>query len=96
MIPENIDQISQNILKIIKTLCYINPKYVINVFNLIIEEANESDEKVERFVIDYFKKQYIDKYNIKDWNYFKIYEHRTNNACESYHHSLYSKFNSKP
>ena len=33
---------------------------------------------------------------MKDWNYYKIYDHRTNNACESYHHSLNSKFNSKP
>ena len=48
------------------------------------------------FVKDYFHKQYLDKYNVKDWNYYKIYDHRTNNACESYHHSLNSKFNSKP
>ena len=29
-------------------------------------------------------------------NYFKIFEHQTNNACESYHHILNAKFNSKP
>ena len=39
---------------------------------------------------------YLKKYNIKDWNYFKIFDHRTNNACESYHHILNSKFNKKP
>ena len=33
---------------------------------------------------------------ILEINYFKIYEHRTNNACESCHHILNSKFNSKP
>ena len=48
------------------------------------------------FLKDYFQKQYLDKYNVKDWNYYKIYDHRTNNACESYHHALNSKFNYKP
>ena len=62
----------------------------------MVDDANESDEKDERFVKDYFHRQYLDKYNIKDWKYYKIYDHRTNNACESYHHSLNSKFNSKP
>ena len=93
---ENQNQISLNILKRIKTLCFIDPEYVIKVFDLIVEDANESDEKDEKFVKDYFQKQYLDKYNVKDWNYYKIYDHRTNNACESYHHALNSKFNSKP
>ena len=93
---ENQNQNSLNILKRIKTLCYIDPEYVIDVFNMIVEDAIDSDEKDEKFVKEYFKKQYLDKYNVKDWNYYKIYDHRTNNACESYHHSLNSKFNSKP
>lgn len=33
---------------------------------------------------------------ILEINYFKIYEHRTNNTYESCHHILNSKFNSKP
>ena len=41
-----------------------------------------------------FPKTYIDKFNIHKWNY-KIYEHNTNNAWESYHHVLNSKFNKK-
>ena len=73
----------------------MEPEYVIKVFDLIVEDANESDEKDEKFVKDYFQKQYLDKYNVKDWNYYKIYDHTTNNACESYHHYLNSKFNSK-
>ena len=93
---ENQNQHSLNILKRIKTLCYIDPQYVLEVFGLIVDDANESDEKDEKFVKEYFQKQYLDKYNVKDWNYYKIYDHRTNNACESYHHSLNSKFNSKP
>lgn len=47
------------------------------------------------FVTNYFKKIYIDKFNIKEWNYFKIYGHRTNNECESDNHILNSKFNKK-
>ena len=93
---ENQDNISLNILKRIKTLCYIDPDFVKDVFILIIEDANNSDENDKKFVIDYFKKNYIEKYNIKEWNYYKVYDHRTNNACESYHHALNSKFNSKP
>ena len=93
---ENQDNISLNILKRIKTLCYIDPDFVKDVFLLIIEDANNSDETDKKFVIDYFKKNYIEKYNIKEWNYYKYYDHRTNNACESYHHALNSKFNSKP
>ena len=69
---------------------------MIKVFDLIADDAEESDEKDEKFVKDYFQKQYLDKYNVKDWNYYKIYDHRNNNACESYHHPLNSKFNSKP
>lgn len=42
------------------------------------------------------KKTYINKFNIHNWNYYKIYDHRTNNACESFHHVLKSKFNKKP
>ena len=37
----------------------------------------------------------MEKYAIKDWKYYRIYDHRTNNARESYHHALNSKFNNK-
>ena len=93
---DNQDQFSLNILKRNKTLCYIDPDFVKDVFSLFIEDANESDNNDKKFVIEYFKKTYIEKYNIKEWNYYKVYDHRTNNACESYHHALNSKFNSKP
>ena len=86
---------SLNIFKRIQTLCYIDPNYVKDCFAFISEDAEE-DNKDDKFVNEYFKKTYLEKYNIKDWNYFKIFDHRTNNACESYHHILNSKFNSKP
>ena len=43
-------------------------------FFLIIEDANESDNNDKKFVIDYFKKTYIKKYNIKEWDYYKVYD----------------------
>ena len=92
----NQNEISLNILKRIKTLCYIDPKYVNAVFNLILEDADNSGEDDILFVKVYFKKAYIDKFNINDWNYYKWIDHRTNNSCESFNQVLNSKFNSKP
>ena len=86
---------SLNIFKRIQTTCYIDPNYVKDCFAFISEDAEE-DDKDDKFVNEYFKKTYLEKYNIKDWNYFKIFDHPTNNACESYHHILNAKFNSKP
>ena len=86
---------SLNIFKRIQTLCYIDPNYVKDCFELISEDAEE-DDKDDKFVNEYFKKTYLEKYNIIDWNYFKIFDHRTNNVYESYHHILNSKFNYKP
>ena len=87
---------SYNIIKRIKTLVYIDPSYVKDVFNLISEDSENVREKENNFVTNYFKKTYIDKFSINEWNYFKIYDHRTNNVCESYNHILNSKFNKKP
>ena len=92
----NQNQISLNILKRIKTLCYIDPKYVRKVFDMILDDAENSNEDDIQFVKIYFKKNYIDKFNYNDWNYYKCYDHRTNNSCESYNHVLNSKFSSKP
>ena len=63
---ENQNNISLNILKRIKTLCYIDSDFVKDVFILIFEDANYSDENDKKFVIDYFKKNSIEKYNIKE------------------------------
>ena len=40
---DNQDQFSLNILKRNKTLCYIDPDFVKDVFSLFIDDANESD-----------------------------------------------------
>ena len=91
---DNQTQESKNILKRIKTICFMDPNYIEDIFEYIEEDAKD-DIKDQNFV-KYFKTTYIEKYNIKYWNYFKIFDHRTNNACESYNHILNSKFNSKP
>ena len=93
---QNQNENSLNIIKRIKTLVYIDPDYVKEVFNLISEDAGEIGEKEPKFVDLYFKKTYIDKFNVHEWNYYKIYDHLTNNTCESYHHVLNSRFNKKP
>ena len=89
----NHNEESLNIIKRIKTLVYIEKDYVKDVFNLKSEDAEHIGEK---FINSYFKKTYIDKFNIHDWIYYKIYAHPTNNACKSYNPVLNSKFNIKP
>lgn len=92
----NMNNDSLNIIKRIKTLCYIDPFYVNSVFNIITMDAENLEDSDRKFVNKYFKKTYLDKFNIKDWNYYKCYDHKTNNSCESYNHALNSKFNTKP
>ena len=64
----NHNEESLNIIKRIKTLVYIDPDYVKDVFNLISEDAELIGEKEKELVNSYFKKTYIDKFNIHDWN----------------------------
>ena len=45
---------------------------------MIVDEAYESDEKDEIFGKEYFHKKCMDKYIVKDLNYYKIYNHRNN------------------
>ena len=63
---------------------------------MIIADAENSREDDILLVKIYFKINYIDKFNSNDWNYYKCYEHLTNNSCESYNHFLNSKFSKKP
>ena len=92
----NQNQDSLNIVKRIKTLPYIDPNYVKPVLDIISLDAINAREEDNKFVNEYFKKTYIKTYDINDYNYYKIYDHRTNNACMSYNHILNSKFNRKP
>ena len=71
---DNQTQESLNILKRIKTLCYIEPNYVSEVFDIISEDALNLDENDNKFVNIYFKKTYMAKFNVKEWNYYKTYD----------------------
>ena len=62
----NISNESLNILKRIKTLPFIDPSFVKPVFDLICEDANNLKETNKKFVLVYFKKTYINLYNVND------------------------------
>ena len=64
---------SLNILKRIKPLPFKDPTFVKPIFDLICEDANNLNETDKKFVLVYFKKTYINLYDVNDWNYFKIY-----------------------
>lgn len=83
---ENQTQLSLNILKRIKTLSFIDPRYIIDVYEFIKEDA-EDNEKDTAFV-NYFETTYLRKYDPKNWNYYRVFDHRTNNTCESHNHVL--------
>ena len=76
-------------------MCYIDPKYIRKVFDMIIADAENSREDDILLVKIYFKIKYINKFNYNDWNYYKCYDHLINNSCESYNHDLNSKFSKK-
>ncbi|KAG4102918.1 hypothetical protein H8356DRAFT_1420747 [Neocallimastix lanati (nom. inval.)] len=64
-----------------KILPNINIKYCYNNFLQFLE---------------YFNKNYLLKYNVNNWNYYKNIEHLTNNASESYNSYLSNIFPNKP
>ena len=73
--------INDNNLFILYKICcnlYICvPLYVNNVFDII--KTKSDNEKFNEF-LTYFEAVYINRYNIKQWNYYKNYEHITNNV----------------
>lgn len=75
--------------KSILNLPFIDPQYVDNVYNLIKEKNN--DENFDEF-LEYFKDNYINIYQIKNWNYFDNIENTTNNCCEAYNNKLNNYF----
>lgn len=91
---ENQNRLSLNILKRIKTLSFMDPRYIIDVYEFIKEDV-EDNEKDTAFV-NYFETTYLQKYDPNNWNYYRVFDHRINNACESHNHVLNSMYNSKP
>ena len=89
----NEDKALYFLYKYILNLPILNPNYVEDLFNYI-KEKNTNDNFNHFF--DYFEDNYIDKYGIKNWNYFENIENTTNNCCEAYNNKLNNLFNKKP
>lgn len=82
------------IVKCIKSLMFIPPEYVQPVFQLIRND-NKNDKLFDFF--KYINDNYIEQENMPEiWNYFKIYDFHTNNACEIYNRNLNSYFKKTP
>lgn len=75
----------QQIFKQINTLPLIPVEYVEPVFS-IIENENRFNELIEFF--NYFRDIYIERFSPELWNYFKIENNRTNNACKGYNNRI--------
>ena len=81
------------ILKCITNMAFIDPDYIIDIYNKIFNEVDNNNFKE---FLKYFKKTYLLSYEIEEWNYFDNIENITNNACESYNNYINSYFNKKP
>lgn len=83
-----------NILyRCIRNLPFIDPDYVIKIFKYIKEKNVNSN--FDKF-LKYFEDYYIRRINLREWNYFDVIEHTTNNCCESYNNKINNYFNKKP
>ena len=68
-----------------------------DMVELIFKEIRNNNHDFElNELFDYFEKIYINKFKPELWNYFKLENNRTNNACESYNKTLNSYFATKP
>ena len=88
------EDINTNILfKCALNLSFIDPNYVVKLFNIIKQKNNS-----ENFIgfLNYFENTYLIRYEISTWNYFEKIEHTKNNCCESYNNKISSYFNKKP
>lgn len=79
--------------KCIINMAYIDPNYVISVFNYI-KDINRSPSFIK--FLEYFENNYLKIYPLKNWNYFDCIENMTNNCCESYNNKLNNSFPKKP
>ena len=78
----------------LKYLCFIEPIFVEPVFYLIKEKIKIDDFMIP--FVDYFYDNYLCNKDINSWNYWNIYNNRTNNCCEGYNSRLNDFFKTKP
>ena len=78
----------------LKYLCFVEPKYIIIIFNEIKEKIH-IDNFMNLF-LNYFQQQFIEGRDIDSWNYCNMFRNRTNNCCEGYNTRLNGFFKTKP
>lgn len=88
------DKKSNKVYEMCKNLCFVPPEKVIDVFKLFKKERIPN--KLKQF-ITYFEKEFIFLlFEIKQWNYHWMENHRINNFVEGYNSKLNELFSKKP
>ncbi len=82
--------------KFISNLPFINPEYIIDIYERIKKECEKNDYNQFLKFLEYFNETYLHSYDIKNWNYYDCVEHTTNNASESFNNYLNNLFPKKP
>ncbi|ORX61817.1 hypothetical protein BCR32DRAFT_251741 [Anaeromyces robustus] len=82
--------------KAISNLPFINPEYIFDIYFKIKSACKKKNYSNFLEFLEYFKNNYLHKYNTNNWNYYKNIEHITNNASESFNNYLNNLFPKKP
>ena len=82
--------------KAISNLPFINPEYIFDVYVKIAFLSKKNKYDNFSVFLEYFKVNYLHKYDVNDWNYYNNIEHITNNSSESYNNYLNNLFPKKP
>ena len=82
--------------KAISNLPFINPEYIYDIYVKIAFLSKKNKYDNFSVFLEYFKVNYLHKYEVNDWNYYNNIEHITNNSSESYNNYLNNLFPKKP
>ncbi|ORX76416.1 hypothetical protein BCR32DRAFT_284175 [Anaeromyces robustus] len=75
---------------------FINPDYIFDIYNKIKRECQKNNYNQFLDFLEYFNDTYLQRHDIKYWNYYNGIEHITNNASESFSKYLKLLFQNKP
>ena len=70
--------------------------YIKNIKDVFESVKRENGNDTFALFLDYFESQYLKKFPIESWNYYKNARHLTNNSCKAYNCKLSKLFNKKP
>ena len=82
--------------KAITNFPFINPDYIIDIYNKIKKICEDKNNKNFHNFLYYFKKTYLLSYDVKNWNYYDNIDHLTNNVSESFNNYMNNLFYKKP